>query len=294
VCQPFVIAQPPVTTSVGLIATDGTNVLWRDTAGGNELEQIVVATGTVITLDSGGVGSTFLSLGGGRAIYFGPEHGTGLAMATLGSANSGTFVQTMYGTWAMLNPAGTRFIWNTDTASGGTSEGISDCPVGSSTCAHYSFSGKTGSSSPIADNTYAFVIWNNQIFKESVGSGAWTSIETPSNGPAQLAVDGTYLYWIGVTMITGPNQVIGNVYRTPEASPGTPQLVTTGVSLFATDGASVYFPDGTATHMQAVSVGGGAATQLFPITGCSHIALAGTLLVWLNGTTNTIYGAVLP
>ncbi len=93
-------------------------------------------------------------------------------------------------------------------------------------------------------------------------------------------------------MVTGPNQVIGNVYRTLEASPGTPQLVTTGIALYATDGASVYFPDGTATHMQSVSVGGGSPTPMFPISGCSRMALAGTLLVWLSGTT-TIYGAVL-
>jgi hypothetical protein len=299
VCQPWVIAQPPSTSTVEAMLTDGTNVVWLD-AGLGKLLQMAAAGGSVIPLDTGtetatsGWPTNLLSLGGGRALYFGSEHGGGLALATLGSASSGTYVQTLYGTWGMLNQAGTRYMTNT-TANAGK-ENMIDCPVGGGTCASFVFptTSANPSSDPFSDNTYAFVIWNNQIFREPVGTGAWTSIETPPNGPAQLASDGTYLYWIGVTMVTGPNQVIGNVYRTPEASPGTPQLVTTGVSLFATDGASVYFPDGTATHMQSVSVGGGSATQLFPITGCSRMALAGTLLVWLNGTTNTIYGAVLP
>jgi hypothetical protein len=276
-CQAFLVAQPPTTSSINAIATDGTNILWID-YGLMKLQQIAASGGSIITLDTT-ANEPPLTIGGGRALYIG---GNGISLATLGMANSGMGIDHAFTNWAITNPAGNRY-WKEHVQT--PNDQVSDCPFGGGSCLANAGWNYTTSplEDPVADNTNMFMVAGKSIYFESIGSGTWTAFETRSVTPANLAVAGNYVYWSeGVV-----------VYRASEAAGGTPSSAGTISTIFATDGTNLYFPDSAGTHLLSAPANGtGAASQLTPITGCSKLAVAGKLLIWLNGAT--IYGLSLP
>jgi hypothetical protein len=222
-------------------------------------------------------------LGGGKVLFVG---GQGLMLATIGVANSGTKLDTAFSAYATMNPAGTRY-WKEHALP--PNDQISDCPIGGGGCLAYA--GFNYTTSPIynlvADNSYMFLTSVDTIYMEAIGSGNWIPFENRHVGIQQMATDGTYLYWIEGT----PS---GILYRASEQLGGTPTPVLNNLaSLFATDGTNIYYPDSSATHMlSAPANGSGASIPLTPIAGCSKLAVAGKLLIWLNAAT--IYGLALP
>jgi hypothetical protein len=223
-------------------------------------------------------------LGGGKVLFVG---GQGLMLATIGVANSGTKLDTVFSAYATMNPAGTRY-WKEHALP--PNDQISDCPIGGGGCLAYAGWNYTTQpiSNLVADNSYMFMTASDIIYAEAIGSGTWFPFENRSVGIKQMATDGTYLYWN-----EGVYNMPGTVYRASENLGGTPQPVADGIPFFATDGTNIYYPDASATHMlSSPADGSGASIPLTPIAGCSKLAVAGKLLIWLNAAT--IYGLALP
>jgi hypothetical protein len=280
-CQAFLVVQPPTTSAVAYIGTDGANVIWHD-YNLSKLQQISAAGGSIITLDA--TATEGYALGGGKVLFLG---GQGLMFATIGVANSGTKLTTAISSLATMNPGGTRY-WKEQVLP--PNDQISDCPIGGGSCVAYA--GFNYTTSPIynlvADNSYMFLCAAKTIYMEAIGSGNWIQFENRNLYINQVATDGTYVYWN-----EGVYNMPGTVYRASEQLLGTPQHVADGIALFATDGTNIYYPDSSATHMlSAPADGSGAAIPLTPIAGCSRLAVAGKLLIWLNAAT--IYGLALP
>jgi hypothetical protein len=281
VCQPWIFAQAPVTSTPTAVATDGSNVIWADTGLG-KVEQLAVSGGGAIALATSGVGS-ILSLNSSKVLY---GTGNSLGVASVGSANSGTTLgslpaPTVYA--AALGGGGSRYIMS---GSIGTTN-VWDCPVGGGTCG--SASTTTAVSSLVADNSYAFYIDVNHVFQESLGSGTFTSVVTHSPAPVSLALDGNFFYFI----VPGASGHPSALDRLLESTPTSIQSVTSSVvAPYVSDGTNVYFPSGAGTEIQfAPAAGGGSPTNLAPTPSCSAIAVGGKLLVWISGSN--IYALAL-
>jgi hypothetical protein len=256
------VATTPTVSAVAAIVTDGSNVIWADTGFG-QLLQIPATGGSVITLGTGGVGSG-LALGSGVLIY---GDGTNLSKAQVGAANSGSGLDTGNIPYSTINPSGSIYWF--DTFSSGwkvVEQPVNGSPGGN----HGVLKGPL-----VADSSYAFCLdGSGQLFREVPGTNQWTALANASG--TNLAAAGGYVYWLD------PSDVI---YRVPEgATPlASPQMIMSNMTLFATDGAKIYYPDGS--FMRSIPAGGGSPTTLASISGCSTIAVSGSLIVWASGST---------
>jgi hypothetical protein len=149
------------------------------------------------------------------------------------------------------------------------------------------------------------------FFTDSAAGSVWradyshslvSAIETAQPDVCLVAVDSTYVYWANITL---PDADAGTgysfaIYRTSQASPGTPTVVvpTTSGALWAmaTDGTYLYFSVEAGSPnagglLEYVPAGGGAAPRSLQAgQQAQALAVGGGAVVWVNhdGTIDAI------
>ena len=303
VCAPYVVAKSPTTGTVAKLATDGTRVVWADT-GIVAVLQIGAGGGSAITLapvssTSGGVGQELALANGLVAFnYIGGSSPPAVGIAQVDVADSG--IALIPGTLAVsavsMNPNATHLFYAN---SHGTMSDLNDCtisPGDAGPCTGVG-GGRFGNETA-ADSTYMFFdLTGADVFPAQSGLyldtvGATIGADNPTiftTAVAQsLAVDGTWAYWTE-SLDGGAPSVM---HRTLESAPGTSLQTPVDVMAapaFATDGANVYYWNGT--NVVSRPTGGGPETVIAPAVAFTQIAVGGGLLVWTDGTR--INGVVL-
>jgi hypothetical protein len=179
-CLPFVLVQPPVSSTVMSIASDGTSLLWVD-SGKSGVYQIPVAGGAVVALATG------VSFGQYGAVAV--ANGKYAFTQTVGSPN----VHLWSGTKGVANgavQAGTSWSngsgWGLAMTPDGVNVGFVEAPSSGNSEQVYFVPASTGAGGPIDSPTCS-------------GSGC------PPRPGQQVAANGTYIAW-AINVLSTVNQ----------------------------------------------------------------------------------------
>jgi hypothetical protein len=326
VCQSWIVAN--TTGFVDSIASNGTNLVWIDGttgAGGvGSIKEVPVGGGTPITLASmapsytgqeialagGVVAWTAVHLptapGGADTNAYGAfftatdgSPGSGIAAPAAVGNKSANSSQNAGGIGLRSNGGVGYFLSRLNPA-------VESCPLG----------GINGSCTAIATSTDSALtddlvlggttlFWTSfntgSVFSIPIGSSTVTTVASGELGPAFLALDSTYVYWINFNQLTNSYGINRNTQANPNPlSPQTVLPVTAGtLQGIASDGRYVYYSGAIlGSTVGYVPVAGGMAKTLYPLpsngTGGWRIITVGGAVYWIDGDENTIRGIAAP
>jgi hypothetical protein len=293
-CQPWIVAQPPTTTKVTALASDGSAVIWADT-GPNAVFQVTSAgTGKITLASDASVNDVALAqnwpmaLAGGTVVWGTSDH---VWTAKVGTANSGKqFPFTFTGGSGVhnlaINPQGT-YVGATFSNDSNLID-IYDCALAGTTCT------KSGSIQPlfalgaVATSTTYFVVdpSNGSIDTHAFGSGSYGPFKSGLGTPSLLAADSNNLYWwaagsgAAIKRVSLLGGAVSDVLTQFDSS-------TTFLIGLATDGTNVYVTtEGMPSTLVYGPVGGCcAATPLAAATNPTVVVAAGGKVFWVDGNT---------
>ena len=297
-CQPFVVAQPPTTSTVLDLATDGTHLLWTDSGLGGAYE-ITLSTGTVVNLGSisgvkgiavagSYVGVTGLD-GSYPDQYWGFNNESGLTSSYTGGLerDSGGSMTP----FLAVESNAQNLCW-IDVFSSMTY--IECCPF-------IDGSGGCGVTQSMSGNPYGAQIgagasgfyWSDvstgTVYTVAYGgtSSAVVTFATSQSSANMVTADSSYAYWTtnGTSILRAPST----------GSPGTVHTVgsaTSTITSMASDGNYVHFTYAGAVGHLSTS----ALTQTTTSATGSPMGVVASsgLVFWFVASTNTIYGMTYP
>lgn len=308
-CLPYVVAQPPTTSTPVYIASDGTSIVWVD-SGRSGAFQIPVQGGLVTTLQSGVSGlfaPAAIAVANGKYVFTQPVNGPNFYLwsGSLGVTNGG-FQGTL---WNPGTPHGLALT--PDGVNAGFVEllGSSDAsayvyaygggaPVDSPACSGQGCPMVAGSQTTATSSYFAWTINRlNCINCGEVGLYNYSTKVTthPTTSvlyPDWPVLDSQYLYWVDNASL--------QIWRMQLPS-GTAQLVMdNGVYTLgglAEDGTYAYFTysGGQTPGVYYVSVSGtGTPATLRQGGAPQQVIAAGGGIFWIDTSTNDIMGMRFP
>jgi hypothetical protein len=295
------VTQPPTTSQVTGLASDGTTVVWADSGLTSVLEVTYDGTNKK-TLATDASFNTIASpqnwpmaLAGTMVVWGTSDH---VWTATVGTGGSGKkFPYAFSGGSGLdnlaINPQAT-YVGTTYGDSSGNID-IYDCALSGTTC---TMSGSIPSifalGATATSSTY-FVIDAAEGYIEShaFGSGSFGPFKTGLGTPILLASDSNNLYWANASGTVAINRMsllggtVSNIITQFDSS-------TTFLIGLATDGTNVYVTtEATPSILIYAPVGGCCApTTLASGTNPSVVVAAGGKVFWVDG--NTINGIAAP
>ena len=308
-CLPYVLAQPPVSSTVLSIASDGTNLLWVD-SGKSGVYQIPVAGGAIVTLASGVSFTTPSSVAVANGKYAftqtagGPDVHlwSGSLGATNGAVQAGSWsTSSAYGLAMTPDALNVGFIDEPSTANVAnvffvpTTTGVG-VPIDSPSC--------SGSGCPIRSGQQ--VAANANYF-------AWTINVLVTNNQCEVCLYNytTHTKTYPTTAVLYPDFPVldaSNLYYVDNANlqimkvalpSGSPTLVMdNGNQTFtglAIDSQNAYFTVNAVPGVFAVALSGTQSpVPLFSGGSPQQIIQVGGALFWIDSSTQKIYGMRYP
>ena len=299
-CQSWIVTQPPTTSQVTGLASDGNNVIWAD-SGSTSVIQVTYLGTNKMTLASNASFNTIASaqnwpmaLAGTTVAWGTSDH---VWTATVGSPGSGKeYPYAFTGGSGLdnlaINPQAT-YVGATLNDGAGNID-LYDCAIGGSTCTAAGSVPSVFALGATATSSTYFVVdaADGSIESHAFGSGAVGPFKVGLGTPTLLASDSNNLYWANangpaINRMSLLGGAVSSVITQFDSS-------TEFLMSIATDGTNVYVTtEATPSILVYAPVSGCCApTTLASGTNPTVVVAARGKVFWVDG--NTINGIAAP